>query len=57
MSEEPEPGSHRTYWHSDHYRSQVGNSLEGPIWDVLADHPEGVTVPPVSYTHLRAHET
>lgn len=37
----------RTYWHSDHYRNQVGNSLVGPVWDVLADHPDGATVPQI----------
>lgn len=37
----------RDYWHSDHYRNQVGNSLIGPLWDVLADHPGGVTVPQI----------
>ena len=36
----------RTYWHSDHYRNQVGNGLVGPIYDVLAAHQEtGVSAP------------
>lgn len=38
----------RTYWHSDHYRNQVGNGLVGPIWDVLADNPAGITVPAIA---------
>jgi hypothetical protein len=45
--EEPQEPSYRTYWHSDHYRNQVGNSFIGPIWDVLEDHPEGVTIPEI----------
>jgi hypothetical protein len=47
MSEDDEDRSFRTYWHSEHYRNQVGNSLVGPVWDVLADNPGGVTVPQI----------
>jgi hypothetical protein len=35
------------YWHSDHYRAQTDNPFIGPVWDVLADNPQGVTVPQI----------
>ena len=34
-------------WHSDHYSRQFVGSFAGPIWDVLTDHPEGVSIPVV----------